>query len=200
MPFTHDTSSTDTSVSPTQTALDFPVPKDGHVAAVAVTVGVVGVFLFGLITWLVLRLRRRPADAAPSSHMQRIFTFTDHRPSTESKFSFSKFLPLQEERANLMDSVSVRRPSRVDHQQDDGSWDFSDPDPTHGFVPSTRKCQLPPLCTLPHSNRSSIYKGEVSPRSVVDSDLETPPPVYCRDGSSSPLYSPPKYHLPRPAV
>jgi len=184
MPFTHDTSSTGTSVSPTQTALDFPVPKDGHVAAVAVTVGVVGVVLFGLITWLVLRLRRRPADAAPFSHTQRVFASIDHRPSTESKFSF----------------ISVRRPSRVDHQQDDGSWDFSDPDPTHGFVPLARKCQLPPLCTLPHSNHSSIYKSEVSLRSVVDSDLETPPPVYCRDGSSWPLYSPPKYHLPRPAV
>jgi len=181
MPFTHDASSTDTSVSPTQTALDFPAPKDGHVAAVAVTVGVVGIFLFGLITWLVLRLRRVPAEAAPS-HMQRV---PDHtRPSTESKFSF----------------ISVRRPSRVDQQQDDGSWDFSDPDPIHGFTSPIRRCRLPPLCTLPGSNRSSIYKGELSPRSLVDSDLETPPPVYSRDGSSRSLYTPPKFHLPRSTV
>jgi len=194
MPFTHDASSTDTFVSsstdtfvyPTETALDnFPAPTDGHVAAVAVTVGVVGVFLFGLITWLLLRLRQRPADATPSSNMQRVLASTDHtRPSTESKFSF----------------ISVRRPSRVDLQHDDGSWDFSDPDPKHGFASPVRKCQLPPLCTLPRSNRSSVYKGELSPRSLVDSDLETPPPVYSRDGSSWPLYTPPKYHLPRPNV
>jgi len=182
MPFTHEESSTATSVSPTQTVLDFPAPKDGHVAAVAVTVGVVGIFLFGLITWLLLRLRRRPADATPSS-MQCVLASADPtRPSTDSKFSF----------------ISVRRPSRVDQEQDDGSWDFSDPDPTHSSVSPVRKCQLPPLCTLPRSNHSSNYKAELSPRSLVESDLETPPPVYCRDGSSWPLFSPPKYHLPRP--
>src|SRR6267154_1191496 len=97
MPFTHDASPTVTSVSPTQTEVDFPAPTDGHVAAVAVTVAVAGVFLFGLITWLALRLRRKPADAPPSSHMRRVLTLTDHtRPSTESKFSFSKFLSTQE--------------------------------------------------------------------------------------------------------
>jgi len=180
MPFTHEESSTATSVSPTQTVLDFPAPKDGHVAAVAVTVGVVGIFLFGLITWLLLRLRRRPADATPSS-MQCVLASADPtRPSTDSKFSF------------------IRRPSRVDQEQDDGSWDFSDPDPTRSSVSPVRKCQLPPLCTLPRSNHSSNYKAELSPRSLVESDLETPPPVYCRDGSSWPLFSPPKYHLPRP--
>lgn len=102
MPFTHDASPTDTSTSPTETEtdLDFGPPRNGHVAAVAVTVGVVGVFLFALITWLLLRLRRRPADevdAAPSPRIRRIFTSDNARPSTESKFSFSKFLLLKRE-------------------------------------------------------------------------------------------------------
>jgi hypothetical protein len=102
MPFTHDASPTDTSISPTETAtdLDFGPPRNGHIVAVAVTVGVVGVFLFALITWLLLRLRHRPADgvdAAPSPRMRRIFTSDNTRPSTESKFSFSKFPAAQAE-------------------------------------------------------------------------------------------------------
>lgn len=102
MPFTDDGSPTDTSISPTETETDlgFSPPRDWHAVAVAVTVGVVGVFLFALVTWLLLRLRRRPADevdAAFSPRMRRIFTLDNTRLSTESKFSFSKFLLLKRE-------------------------------------------------------------------------------------------------------
>ncbi|KAG0701155.1 hypothetical protein DFH29DRAFT_876074 [Suillus ampliporus] len=175
MPFTHDASPTDTSSSPTQTDLDFPVPTDGHVVAVAVTVGIVAVFLFGLITWLALRLRRRPTDAAPSPNMRRILTSDHTRPSTESKFNF------------------MRKSFRVAHQQDDGSWDFSDPDPKQSYITPVPKCQLSPLRILPRSNRSSIYKGELSPAA---SDPESPPPAYCPDGNTWPSYTPPTDHLP----
>lgn len=181
MPFTHDASPTDTSTSPTETEtdLDFGPPRNGHVAAVAVTVGVVRVFLFALITWLLLRLRRRPADevdAAPSPRIRRIFTSDNARPSTESKFSF------------------MRKPMRVAHQQDDGSWDFSDPDPTQLYIPPTLNCQPSPLCPPPRSDRSSIYKGELSP---TDSDLEAPPPAYCVDGTMWSMCTPPTDHPPQ---
>ncbi|KAG1731830.1 uncharacterized protein EDB91DRAFT_1153264 [Suillus paluster] len=175
MPFTHDGGPTDTSISPTPTDLDFPDPTDGHVVAVAVTVGVVGVFLFGLITWLLLRLRRKPADAAPPAQMRRILTSDCARPSTESKFNF------------------IRKPLRVALQQDDGSWDFSDPDPKQSYITPVPKCQLSPLRTPPRSNRSSMHKGELSP---VYPDLEAPPPAYCLDGNTWPLYTPPADHLP----
>jgi len=97
MSFNNDASPTDTSTSSTETDLDFGPPTDGHVVAIAVTVGVVGVFLFVLITWLLLRLRRRPADevdAAPSPRIRCIFTSDNTRPSTESKFSFMRVCPL----------------------------------------------------------------------------------------------------------
>lgn len=136
---------------------------------------------------------RLPPACNASLHQQILLDLLP----TPSSVSVSLFL-LQQEFRILMDLVSVRRPSRVDQEQDDGSWDFSDPDPTRSSVSPVRKCQLPPLCTLPRSNHSSNYKAELSPRSLVESDLETPPPVYCRDGSSWPLFSPPKYHLPRP--
>lgn len=179
MPFTHDESPTDTSTSPTETGtdLDFGPPRDGHVVAVAVTVGLVGVFLFALITWLLLRLRHKPADevdAAHSPRIRRIFTSDHARPSTESKFSF------------------MRKPMRVAHQQDDGSWDFSDPDPTHIYVPPTPISPLFPL--PPRSNRSSIYKGELSP---TDSDLEAPPPAYCADRTMWAMCTPPTDHPPQ---
>ncbi|KAG2158690.1 uncharacterized protein EDB93DRAFT_1119842 [Suillus bovinus] len=178
MPFTHDTSPTDTSTAPTETEtdLDFSPPRDWHVVAVAVTVCIVGVFLFALITWLLLRLRRRPADEVDPSlspRIRRIFTLDNTRLSIESKFSFR------------------RKPLRVAHQQDDGSWDFSDPDPTQIYIPPAPKCQLSPVCTLPRSNRSSIYKGEMSP---THSDLEAPPPAYCVDGTMWSMCTPPTDH------
>ncbi|KAG2048037.1 hypothetical protein BDR06DRAFT_963259 [Suillus hirtellus] len=181
MPFTDDGSPTDTSISPTETETDlgFSPPRDWHAVAVAVTVGVVGVFLFALITWLLLRLRRRPADevdAAFSPRMRRIFTLDNTRLSTESKFSF------------------MRKPMRVAHQQDDGSWDFSDPDPTQSYIPSIPKRQLSSPCAPPRSNRSSIYKGELSP---AHSDLEAPPPAYCVDGTMWSMCTPPTDHPPQ---
>lgn len=199
MPFTHDASPTDTSTSPTETEtdLDFGPPRNGHVAAVAVTVGVVGVFLFALITWLLLRLRRRPADevdAAPSPRIRRIFTSDNARPSTESKFSFSKFQGGQDRSIILIDFIPVRKPMRVAHQQDDGSWDFSDPDPTQLYIPPTLNCRPSPLCAPPRSDRSSIYKGELSP---TDSDLEAPPPAYCVDGTMWSMCTPPTDHPPQ---
>lgn len=181
MPFTDNASPTDTFTSPieTETSLDYGPPTAGHVVAVAVTVGVVGVFLFVLITWLLLRLRSKPAeevDTAPSPRIRRIFTSDNTRPSTESKFSF------------------MRKPIRVAHQQDDGSWDFSDPDPTQLYVPPAPKCRVSPLCAPPRSNRSSIYKGELSPN---DSDLEAPPPAYCIDGTMWSMCTPPTDHPPQ---
>lgn len=181
MSFNNDASPTDTSTSPngTETDLNFGPPTDGHVVAIAVTVGVVGVFLFVLITWLLLRLRRGPADevdAAPSPRIRRIFTSENTRPSTESKFNF------------------MRKPMRVAHQQDDGSWDFSDPDPTQLHISPVPKCQLSPLCAPPRSNRSSIYKGELSP---TDTDLEAPPPAYCVDGTMWSMCTPPTDHPPQ---
>ncbi|KIJ63495.1 hypothetical protein HYDPIDRAFT_29301 [Hydnomerulius pinastri MD-312] len=201
MPFTDGA---DLSPEPTVVPSDPPTyspPKDGGVAAVAVTVGIVGVFMFALITWLVLRLRRKPASEkgfTPSSSTpasRRASTFTDRfRPSFAPSEASSKF-------------GFMRKPLRLAHQREDGSWDFADSDPFSGSKesplpsPVASKHRPPPLASpnspSSRSKRSSTHKDESGPRTPSTPGtpgsfdmIEPPPPAYCRDGSSWPLYTP----------
>ncbi|KAF9222299.1 hypothetical protein BS17DRAFT_182857 [Gyrodon lividus] len=192
-------------------------PKDGDMAAVAVTVGIVGVFMFALITWLVLRLRRPPSSqiafsSSPSKPLRPVSNISDHFRS-----SFASTAPSEaSSKFGLM-----RKSLRLTHQREDGSWDFADPDPfssskesplvspiTTTTIPKRRP---PPLSTptsptapmySPRSKRSSTYKDESGPRTPSTPGtpgsinfVEPPPPAYCRDGTSWPLYQPKDFPL-----
>ncbi|KIJ11895.1 hypothetical protein PAXINDRAFT_15227 [Paxillus involutus ATCC 200175] len=209
MPFTD---ANDLSPEPTAIPSDPPTyspPTDGNMAAVAVTVGIVGVFMFTLITWLVLRLRRSPSSqigfsTSPPKPVRPVsdISISDRfRPSFAPSEASSKF-------------GFMRKSLRLAHQRDDGSWDFADPDPIPGskespFVSYTMPKQRPPPLSpttptsptwssySPRSKRSSTQKDEFSPRTPSTPStpgtfdfIEPPPPVYCKDGTSWPLYQP----------
>ncbi|KAF9234001.1 hypothetical protein BU15DRAFT_66078 [Melanogaster broomeanus] len=181
-------------------------PTEGNMAAVIATVSIVGALMFVLITWLILRLRRAPSSRVgfSTSPSRRVSNVSDRfRPS------FSSTAPsVASSKYGL-----IRKPLRVAHQCSDGSWDFADPDPYPGskespLVSTTSKRRPPPLFTpalpvaptyspSPRSKRSSTYKDEFGPRTPSTPGtpgsfelVEPPPPAYCKDGASWPLYQP----------
>lgn len=169
--------------SPTTTLTatpDFPEPTNTRAVAVALTVGVVGILMFALITWLVLRLRRQPqsqqAFLDPSPHRMSVVT-ERFRPSFASEAS---------------SKLGFKRKSLrlVDQHRDDEDWDFTctDPDPVPKAELANRKRVPPPLLspTSPSYRSSSTGKDEsnpCSPSTPRSFEIEPPPPVYTRDGS-----------------
>ncbi|KAI5987596.1 hypothetical protein EDD15DRAFT_2291952 [Pisolithus albus] len=131
--------------SPTTTLTatpDFPEPTNTRAVAVALTVGVVGILMFALITWLVLRLRRQPQP-------QQAF-LDPSPPNASSKLGFKR--------------KSLRL---VDQHRDDEDWDFTctDPDPVPKAELANRKRVPPPLLspTSPSYRSSSTGKDESNP-------------------------------------
>ncbi|KAG6335502.1 hypothetical protein ID866_3591 [Astraeus odoratus] len=171
----------DPSDGPTATptaAPDFATPKNGSAVAVALTVGIVGVFMFALITWLVLRLRRQPAqqnlDVEP----------TERRVSTVSE----RFRPSFASEASSRFGFKRKSLRLVDHQRDDGSWDFTDADPMpndmHAAAAAAK--HIPPPLLSPntpsyHSRTSKEHWNPSSPSTPRSFDIEPPPPAYTRD-------------------
>ncbi|KAH7883449.1 hypothetical protein F5I97DRAFT_247278 [Phlebopus sp. FC_14] len=166
-------------------------PKNGEVAGVAVTVGVVGVIMFALITWLVLRLRGKPSSSTSEE--------TGFSPSAKRGSSMTERLRPSFASASPSEASSrfgfIRKPLRLVHQREDGSWDFSDPDP----IKEPLSPLSPSTAQKPRTNmkRSSTYKDEYGPRTPptpgtppLFESIEPPPPAYCRDGTSWPLYQP----------
>ncbi|KIK93246.1 hypothetical protein PAXRUDRAFT_12771 [Paxillus rubicundulus Ve08.2h10] len=218
------TDANDLSPEPTAIPTDPPTyspPTDGNMAAVVVTVGIVGVLMFALITWLVLRLCRPPPSqvgfsTSPSKPVRAVSDISDpFRPSfapseASSKFGFTTSdmsfpSQLYYDAAQLAPESTTRRLMY---------WDFADPDPIPGskesqFVSYTMpKQRLPPLSPTtptsptssrhsPRSKRSSMQKDESGPLTPSMPStpcsfhfIEPPPPAYCKDGGSWPLYQP----------
>lgn len=160
-------------------APDFPDPTNGRAVAVALTVGIVGVLMFALITWLVLRLRRQPQPQQP---------FLDHSPHRMSAVT-DRFRPSFASEASSKFGFKRKSLRLVDQHRDDEDWDFTctEPDPIPKAETATHKRIPPPLLspTSP-SYRSSTSKDEsnpCSPSTPRSFEIEPPPPVYTRDGS-----------------
>ncbi|KAH7908271.1 hypothetical protein BJ138DRAFT_1158055 [Hygrophoropsis aurantiaca] len=194
MSFTYPAPPGDLQPLPTSTGpstSSFPTPHNGRVAAVAVTVGLVGVAMFVLIGWLVLRLRRQPLDMSPE--------FGPPTPMKEvSMQNNANQLSLPPEAQQpLSKSPSIAHKAlRTARQRDDGSWDFSDRDPIKPMSETVnRKVHLSPPALKPsrslQSTQSSIYKDELGARTSTSADgfdLDVPPPAYRQDTGSGYLH------------
>ncbi|KAH7929549.1 hypothetical protein BV22DRAFT_1029403 [Leucogyrophana mollusca] len=189
MSFTYPPNPADVQPPPTSTGpstSSFPAPRNGRVAAVAVTVGLVGVAMFILIVWLVLRLRRRPiipsAESGPPTPMKQVSTGNDRSRSPPTPKA-----PREPQKLGI-----VHKPLRTAHQRDDGSWDFSDQNPTKSSgSPAADKSYLSPLTLQPspspRSSHSSLCKDEPNARTPTSTDgfdLDVPPPAYLQEGGS----------------
>jgi len=183
--------------TPTSTAApDFAPPAKGTAVAVALTVAIVGICMFALITWLILRLRRQPEPPQDAPQPHRLSSVTARfRPSfaseTSSKFGFS------ESQIRIVDHIisysvhrylerkSLRLVNNHQHDHDDESWDFADPDPVQKVELSARTKHIPPPLLSPQtpsylSGKDELF-GPSSPASPSSFELEPPPPAYARD-------------------
>ena len=110
----------DPSPEPTSTSTatpNFSPPAKGDAVAVALTVGIVGICMFTLITWLVLRLRRRRPQDPPRP--QRLSSVTTRfRPSfasdASSRFGFSESQPRIPRSLSPHTDISYASPSRTE--------------------------------------------------------------------------------------
>ncbi|KIM55458.1 hypothetical protein SCLCIDRAFT_1221146 [Scleroderma citrinum Foug A] len=168
-------------------APDFAPPAKGDAVAVALTVAIVGVCMFTLITWLILRLRRQSERPQDAPQPRRLSSVTARfRPSfaseTSSKFGFKR--------------KSLRLVNNNQHDRDDQSWDFADPDPVQKVeLPAHTKHIPPPLLspnTPSYLSSKDEFLGPSSPATPYAFDLEPPPPAYARDDRPCWTFSDPK--------
>lgn len=184
-PAPHTMSFTDyVNPSPTTTLTaspDFPDPTNTRAVAVALTVGIVGILMFALITWLVLRLRRQPQP-----QQQAFLDPSPHRMSAVTE----RFRPSFASEASSKLGFKRKSLRLVDQHRDDEDWDFTctDPDPIPKAELANHRRVPPPLLspTSPSYRSSSTNKDEsnpCSPSTPRSFEIEPPPPVYTRDGS-----------------
>lgn len=188
-------------------APDFAPPAKGDAVAVALTVAIVGVCMFALITWLILRLRRQSERPQDAPQPRRLSSVTARfRPSfaseTSSKFGFS------ESQIRIVNHIvsysahrhlerkSLRLVNNNQHDRDDQSWDFADPDPVQKVeLPAHTKHIPPPLLspnTPSYLSSKDEFLGPSSPATPYAFDLEPPPPAYARDDRPCWTFSDPK--------
>ncbi|EGO00627.1 hypothetical protein SERLA73DRAFT_178482 [Serpula lacrymans var. lacrymans S7.3] len=189
MPFT-DT--IDDPASPTSTSsTSLSPPRNGRVAALAITVAIVGILMFTLITCLTLRLRRAPTSPSQEygqiSNPKRNLTLNLNTPL----FTPSGSSKLTSETPKFGFKTTPASQLRVAHQRDNGAWDFSDPDPIDQYGPSGAlkldKHLSPPYPSpsLPPNHPTSLHeergtiRGSFTPISG-SFELDAPPPAYCR--------------------
>ncbi|KAL4079018.1 hypothetical protein J3A83DRAFT_4185134 [Scleroderma citrinum] len=177
--------SPDAGTSTPTAAPSFAPPDKDDAVAVALTVGIVGVCMFALITWLVLRLRRQPQDHSTDTPQSRRFSSVTarFRPSfaseASSRFGFKR--------------KSLRLVNNSNRQHDDESWDFADPDPIQKVELAHPAKYIPPPLLSPTSPSYHSTKDESTPSSPatpLSFDLEPPPPAYTRDSARWTVYEP----------
>jgi len=188
MPFTN---TMDDSSSPTSTSsASLPPPRNGRVAALAITVGIVGILMFTLVICLTLRLRRAPTS--PSQEYGRLSNpkrnLTLLNPNTSPLVTPSSSPKLTSETPKFGFKTKPASQLRVAHQRDDGACDFSDPDPTDQYGPTGALELDKHLLPLSPSRPTSLegrrtVRGSLTPSSA-SFELDVPPPAYCRHSGS----------------
>jgi type II secretory pathway pseudopilin PulG len=174
--------------SPASTPTIYPVPKDGHAVALAVTLSVVGVLLVIGITLFVMRTRRSKLEQQEGDEKKSIISIRQsaivdlrHPPSHIAPFNTHK------------PGANMRIARRLD-----GAWDFEDPEAS--FYPNV-VADPSPLPLSPLSSKSSTTKIKVTEANAErdrrrDTDgsnsfreLDIPPPAYHPEDHSEEGYT-----------
>ncbi|KAF8553714.1 hypothetical protein OG21DRAFT_1485215 [Imleria badia] len=170
----------------------YSTPSNSDLAAVAATVAAVGIVMAVLITWLVVRLRRA-ADSQSSP-----IPIVARRPASTATYTFRPSFAPSEASSKF---GFIRKPLRLSHLDEDGSWDFADPDPfshqkespVRTLSQKHRPAPLSPAPIYTPAHRASTHRDEFSPRTPRTPStpgtpgFEPPPPAYCRENSPWPV-------------
>jgi len=191
MDYTQDNAPTvppQSSAAPTPTI--YPVPKDGHAVALAVTLSVVGVLLVIGITLFAMRMRRSRSEQQKGDEKKSII-------STRQ----STLIDLRHPGSHIIPS-NTRIPGtnmRIARRRFDGAWDFEDPQaPFHpDGVADPSPLPLSSLSSKRWTTKSKVTEAgadsERDRRRDTDGSsfrgLELPPPAYHPEGHSDEGYT-----------
>ena len=193
---------------PSTTPSNFPVPKNGHAAALAVTLSLVGVLLIVGITFFTMRMRRarsaqQEMERSINNSPRKSMILDPRHPASHITPYGSEYLSICHSQFLIIIFLGSLGHSpgtmRIARRRLDGAWDFEDPEAP--FEPQGVADPSPhPLSSL-SSERSTIRrnvsetvterdrKRDTDSSAVSSSRLEPPPPAYQSELHSDESYT-----------